>query len=101
MLMLRDLLQKLYRGKDRSYSYIEYLIREEIDQSDYLLYEHKKTKKILNEILRKYSSDFHYEIKLNWYGNRVLIITLFDYPLNDDGGNTFMHDWVKFEAQSY
>ncbi|MBR2212809.1 MAG: hypothetical protein IJ889_00065 [Eubacterium sp.] len=62
--MLRDLLQKLYRGKDRSYTYIEYLIREEIDQSDYLLYEHKKTKSILNRILKKYSDDFHYEIKL-------------------------------------
>ena len=32
---------------------------------------------------------------------RVLIITLFDYPLNDDGGNTFLNDWVQFEAQSY
>ncbi len=72
-------LQKMYTP-----DYLLYLLTEEIDISEYSLYNHKATKKILNGIISKYIDDYTVSVRENSWGNKELSVTIYDRFYMDD-----------------
>lgn len=66
-------LQSMYTA-----DYLIYLLEEELILSDYNIYDHKRTRKILRDILSKYIDDYTFSVRDDGYGNKELNVTIYD-----------------------
>ena len=53
-------------------------LKEELNQSEFLLYDYKHTKKILKETADRFFSDYQFRLRHDDWGNLELTIVVYD-----------------------